>query len=388
MRIAIISHPLHAGGGVSVGRNLIASITKLAPHNEYFISYPSCLDYEACFAGLRKMQLLAYDGRSSLLKRLAFEEQQLKPKLHKFNPDLILALANRGIGGFDCPEAILCHNSYLWYPSEHYGVRTFGNSAMGKLRHLIQRHQLQYSLSYRKNILLYQTTTARERIASRFKVEARAVHCPNAVSKYLSHNSPNSTAPLLLQHHREKFKLFYLTRYYPHKNLEAIVEMLRHHPEELNDIVVFITIDARQHPGADKLIKTIDQLGLKKQIINVGPLSQNELFGWFANCDALLMPTLLESFSGTYLEAMHFGLPILTSDLDFAREICGEAALYFDPWNTSSMRDAIQKIKNTPDHAHELRAKGRARLDRMQRSWDEIAINVLGELDKLVQSSD
>ena len=32
------------------------------------------------------------------------------------------------------------------------------------------------------------------------------------------------------------------------------------------------------------------------------------------------MPTLLESFSGTYVESMYFEKPILTSDLDFAKK--------------------------------------------------------------------
>ncbi len=44
---------------------------------------------------------------------------------------------------------------------------------------------------------------------------------------------------------------------------------------------------------------------------------QKELAGYFCNSNALLLPALLESFSATYLEAMYFGLPILTSNLDF-----------------------------------------------------------------------
>lgn len=101
--------------------------------------------------------------------------------------------------------------------------------------------------------------------------------------------------------------------------------------------------------------------------------------------DALLMPSLLESFSGTYLEAMHFGLPILTSDLDFAREVCHDAALYFDPWDTASIRDAILRVKNESELAHNLCEKGNSRLVGMQKSWDEIVRNILQELLKLAK---
>ena len=56
------------------------------------------------------------------------------------------------------------------------------------------------------------------------------------------------------------------------------------------------------------------------------------------------MPTLLESFSGTYVESMYFEKPILTSDLDFAKEICGNGAIYFNPFNTQEQLDAIKFI--------------------------------------------
>ena len=51
----------------------------------------------------------------------------------------------------------------------------------------------------------------------------------------------------------------------------------------------------------------------------------------------MILPTLLESFSATYIEAMFHGKTILTSDLDFARDVCGEAAFYFDPLNPQSI---------------------------------------------------
>lgn len=91
----------------------------------------------------------------------------------------------------------------------------------------------------------------------------------------------------------------------------------------------------------------IKSRGLEDSIINVGPLSQQDLGAFYKHCDALVMSTRLESF-GTYLEAMHFGMPILTSDLDFAHEVCGDAALYFNPWNAESIRDAILNPEEPP----------------------------------------
>jgi glycosyltransferase involved in cell wall biosynthesis len=384
MRIAIIAHPLHAGGGISVGRNLIAGISKIAPDNHYFISFPSGLGYEEVVASIPNIKSSAFTGQNNLIKRIKYEQRQLKPALRRFEPDLILALANKCVGGFDCPEAVLCHNSYLWYSRKHFGVHSPVEMANICLKVGIQRFYLWQSLRKAQNILLYQTATARKRITEFYNPKALPIYCPNAISEYLSNPDDGLGTPEVLTLYFDRFKLFYLTRYYPHKNLEAIVEAFRHYADELAGVVIFITIDAKHHPGAGRLLDSIEQYGLKDQIVNLGPLPQKDLADYFTNCDALLMPTLLESFSGTYLEAMHFGLPILTSDLDFARAVCGEAALYFNPWYTSSIKDAILKIRNDPDLADSLSTKGKAHLDGMQRSWDEIAGEVLQEFEKLV----
>ena len=97
---------------------------------------------------------------------------------------------------------------------------------------------------------------------------------------------------------------------------------------------------------------------------------------------------LLESFTGTYLEAMHFGLPILTSDLDFAHGLCGDAALYFDPHDPHSMRHAIQRIRDDLETRQQLRQRGRARLGSMLNDWDDIANHVICLLKQLRRSCD
>jgi glycosyltransferase involved in cell wall biosynthesis len=71
-------------------------------------------------------------------------------------------------------------------------------------------------------------------------------------------------------------------------------------------------------------------------IFNVGWLTLSECIDWYNRSDIVFLPTLLETFSATYLEAMRMGRPIVTCDLDFARDICKDAAAYFPPLSTKS----------------------------------------------------
>ena len=61
----------------------------------------------------------------------------------------------------------------------------------------------------------------------------------------------------------------------------------------------------------------------------------------YKQVDGMIMPTLLESFSATYIDSMALGVPIFTSDRDFARDVCGDAAWYFDPLNAESIFEVI-----------------------------------------------
>jgi glycosyltransferase involved in cell wall biosynthesis len=76
----------------------------------------------------------------------------------------------------------------------------------------------------------------------------------------------------------------------------------------------------------------------------------------------MFLPTLLECFSASYAEAMKMGLPILTSDLKFAREVCGDAAVYFDPVNAGDIAEKILELYDNPENQARMRARGFRRL--------------------------
>lgn len=97
------------------------------------------------------------------------------------------------------------------------------------------------------------------------------------------------------------------------------------------------------------------------------------------------MPTLLESFSGTYLEAMKAGCPILTSDRDFAREVCGEAALYFDPLDADSIVRTILRLRDEPGLRQRLIAAGQKRLQQRFPTWAEVTERYVELLRKIAQ---
>ncbi len=365
LKITVLAHALHAGGGVSVGKNLIGSLMRSMPDSQFQVSIPDGFDYEHSAPANTACQWIRYDASSSRLQRYVFDRIELRRQLNHFQPDVIIGLGNRGSDIRSPLQIVLVQDAHLFYPQSHFEHET----RLLKLMQRYKRFRLAKDLK-RTDVLLCQTQTAKSRISNSYNFSGQIIVLPNAVSSSVINDGPavRHGYPEGVRH--DGFRLFYLTRYYPHKNLELLLDLFSTHDPSLEDVVLYITISPNHHPGARRFLEAVSARGLQRQIVNLGPLTQERIGAYYRCMHALVMPTTLESFSGTYLEAMTFGCPILTSDIDFAREICQDAAIFFDPWSVESIKDTIMRLKNDPFLARRLIDNGRQVLSRSEHSWD------------------
>ena len=142
-----------------------------------------------------------------------------------------------------------------------------------------------------------------------------------------------------------------------------------------------ITIDPNEHPSGRELLASIEHEAVGDLLINIGSLPPDRLCTAYGSADAFILPTLLESFGRPYDEAMQFDLPILTSDRDFARERCQDAALYFDPLHANSIAKAMKRIMEDGNLRRLLVENGRHIQDQAP-TWDEIAARFVEVLER------
>ncbi len=128
----------------------------------------------------------------------------------------------------------------------------------------------------------------------------------------------------------------------PHKNFEIIPDLLVE-LRNLGLVNVRFMVTIPQDSDCWKAIKgKLQNEGLEEHVISKGRCSQIELAELYRHCQLCLLPTLLEVFSASTLEAMYFQLPIVATDFGFNREVMEDAALYYEPMNA---RDAATRIK-------------------------------------------
>ncbi len=76
----------------------------------------------------------------------------------------------------------------------------------------------------------------------------------------------------------------------------------------------------------------------------------------------MFLPTLLETFSASYLEAMAMDVAVVTADMDFSREICGAAAEYFQPTSAEDVANAILRLWDNLERIETITLLGRDQL--------------------------
>ncbi len=104
--------------------------------------------------------------------------------------------------------------------------------------------------------------------------------------------------------------------------------------------------------GSDRdvaLLKSMTALDSRNRIIWLGYLPRDMLYRLIAGARATLFPSLYEGFGLPVLESMALGTPVITSNISSLPEVGGEAPLYVDPYDVSSIASAIMRIDADAD---------------------------------------
>jgi glycosyltransferase involved in cell wall biosynthesis len=156
-----------------------------------------------------------------------------------------------------------------------------------------------------------------------------------------------------------------------HKNLPRLLEAFAQLGIEGTRLVLV------GHSGRDlALLQTrAAELGVADRVVFTGWISAEDLEGIYALADCCAYPSLYEGFGMPVLEAMSRGVPLACSNATSLPEVAGDAALLFDPHDTTALASALRKILADPELATTLRERGQARAATF--TWPRTAENVL-----------
>lgn len=196
---------------------------------------------------------------------------------------------------------------------------------------------------------------------------------PDAVSRVAiippaSELEPVSTPPV-----SERPYMLFVGTMEPRKNLERVVQAFTrlHQVRNINHRLVIVG----NRGWKDRRIRAmIAESRCAAKIEAFEKLDDDALARLYAGADFLVAPSLYEGFGLQIVEAIAFGIPIITSDRASLPEVAGDAALLVDPLSVDAMQAAMQRLISDREERDRLAHAARERAKRF--SWKTAAIRL------------
>ena len=118
-------------------------------------------------------------------------------------------------------------------------------------------------------------------------------------------------------------------------------------------------------------------------------MGDDELIGFFKECDVFVLPSLQrsEAFGLVQIEAMAFGKPVINTKLPSGVpyvSLHGETGLTVEPGNTAELAEAMQYLAEHPAERRRMGERARERMDEQFR-MDKMLERVLRLYEEFVE---
>ncbi len=170
----------------------------------------------------------------------------------------------------------------------------------------------------------------------------------------------------------------YVGNAYPHKNLEIL---LRAAPAFRQFRFVLVGKEDYFYTRLKREAETLKT----DNVLFAGFLTDQELGTLYRNATIYIFPSLYEGFGLPPLEAMTYGLPVVSSDRGSLPEILGDAALYFNPERTEDLARVISSLLSDEERLRMLRTRGYERSGCYR--WRDMALATLSIYQKTHQNT-
>ncbi|MDX6648924.1 MAG: hypothetical protein QOJ97_875, partial [Solirubrobacteraceae bacterium] len=146
----------------------------------------------------------------------------------------------------------------------------------------------------------------------------------------------------------------YPANLWPHKNHERLVAALA----RTRDAELGLVLTGQAYGRLEALMETAGRHGVADRVRHLGFVPAAVQPALYRRARALVFPSLYEGFGSPPLEAMSCGCPVASSARASLAEVCGDAALTFDPEDVDAIAVAIDRVSGDEPLRDRLRRAG------------------------------
>ncbi len=370
LRVLINALASTAGGGITYLRNVLPRLERYDARNSYFVLTPaeSVNGYANYESGRVIVEPIATRGGAA--GRLLWEQTWLRDFIKSRGIDVLVSLGNFALLGAKIPQILFNRNDLYFSPEFERDLKSrklYGALAGHRVKSLLARASI-------RNAEINVTPTAA--FANRIRAydglsEAsfEVIHFGFDPDIFTACDEPLPEWQLArLKPSESVLRLLYVSHYNYYRNFETLIHALPIIKQKIAEsmgkkVLLALTTDIKRgavYGGYDATSASdlIDELGLREDIAMLGAVDYAKPHHVYRVCDAFVCPSYSESFGHPLLEAMASGAPVVAADREVHREVCGDAALYFDTFNEKDLAGKVATMLSDYDLRTKLKRRG------------------------------
>lgn len=161
-------------------------------------------------------------------------------------------------------------------------------------------------------------------------------------------------------HNGRPFRLLLLCGWQRNKNFMILPAVLEHLKSQGVDAELYFSVSADETCDEYCIFyRELQERKVENQVKFLDRISPEKLPQVYAEVDAVLLLSRLESFSNNIIEAWKYERPLVISDAEWSRELVGDAAIFVNRDEVKSIASAIRTLAESPEARQELVMHGR-----------------------------
>lgn len=305
------------------------------------------------------------------LGRLSWVNRRLSARLEVMGEDLLFSFANIAPVRSGLPQVVFCHQRNAFFSDGIPPRMLFKRWRMRLMRSHILRG------ARASGAMIVQTKAMRERIIELEPSLDGRIHVIPSGYRTPSGNPDIREEKKALIDGADRPRLIYISHPSEHKNHLALVRAMPGILKTMPSASLLLTLE-KQRPADRRYTSFIveiqreaEQLGVSQRLVWLGILNPDEVEYALRASDLTVFPSLAESFGLGLVESMAAGCPVAAADISYAHDVCGEAAVYFDPRDSADIAKNVLSVLREDATSKRLRSIGTERKDRF--SYERIA---------------
>ncbi|MCF6158621.1 MAG: glycosyltransferase family 1 protein [wastewater metagenome] len=371
MKIAINTTSAVAGGGVTYLKNLLRCLSKTPANHQYLIITTSS-GKETFYFRHPNFTFLSFriPSKGSLLR--IFWEQCILPSIIKrYGADILFSPGNICPLFPAIPNVVMVQNIEPLSNGPSIKRSLFQNIRLRLLKQLtllsVKKARWVIFPSTKVHTLLEKTGISVKHAEVIYHSVNREIFYPRKEDDWLNQYKK--------KHGLEKF-ILYVSHIQRYKNFMELIKAFILLKGRIDDTVQLAFAGEcfdREYYNEMKAFITEHQY--EDRIIFLGNIPYTELPYLYSACMIFVYPSTCESFGMTLGEAMACGAPVLASNREPMIEICGDAAIYFDPTDPAAIAGVIFNTLVDKDLISILKIRSLKRSEEF--SWENTVKKIL-----------